>query len=57
MMTGNKKVAASQTRKTAKDSVRVDGKQKEAHRRVQDALEDDEVRKNLERLHKHDKGG
>jgi hypothetical protein len=43
-MTNNEKVVASQTRKTTKDSVRADGKQKEAGRRVQDALEDDEVR-------------
>ena len=42
-------VVASQPRTTTKDSVRTTGKQREAERSVQDALEDDEVREALKR--------
>jgi len=50
------KVVTSQPSNTTKDNVRTDAKRKEAERRIQDALEDDEVRINLERMHKRDKG-
>ena len=37
------KVVTSQPSNTTKDNVRTDAKRKEAERRIQDALEDDEV--------------
>jgi hypothetical protein len=54
-MPDNEKVVTSHPSNVTKD--RTDAKRKEAERRVQDALEDDEVRINLERMHERDKGG
>ena len=49
------KVVASQPATTAKDNLRSDNKPTAGERRVDYALEDDEVREALKDLHSHDK--
>jgi hypothetical protein len=49
------KVVAPQPTTTAKDSLRCDSKPAAGERRLQDALEDDEVREALKDLHSHHK--
>ena len=54
-MTNKQEEADSQSAKTS-ETLRVKRRQQE-ERRIQDALEDDEVREALKFLHERDKGG
>ena len=55
-MTNKQEEADSQSAKTS-ETLRVKRRQQEEERRIQDALEDDEVREALKFFHERDKGG
>ena len=55
-MTNKQKEVDSQSAKTS-ETLRVKRRQQAEERRIQDALEDDEVREALKFLHERDKGG
>jgi len=55
-MTNKQEEVASQSAKTS-ETLRVKRRQQEEERRIQDALEDDEVREALKFFRERDKGG
>ena len=55
-ITNKQEEVDSQSAKTG-ETLRVKRRQQEEERRIQDALEDDEVREALKVLHERDKGG
>jgi len=55
-MTNKQEEADSQSAKTS-ETLRVKRRQQEEERRIQDALEDDEVREALKFLRERDRGG